>query len=46
MTEIFPKKLKYTNIDNNEYRIRGFSCFMWHVTDTCRGVAIFIKDGI
>ena len=46
VTEIFPKNLKCTNIDNNEYKIRGFSCFMGPVADACRGVAIFIKDGI
>ena len=46
VTEIFPKILKCTNIDNNEYKIRGFSCFMGPVADACRGVAIFIKGGI
>ena len=46
VTEIFPKNLRCTNIDNNEYKIRGFSCFMRPVSDACRGVAIFIKDGI
>ena len=46
VTEIFPKNLKCTNIDNNEYKIRGFSCFMGPVADVCRDVAIFLKDGI
>ena len=46
VTEIFPKNLKCTNIDNNEYKIRGFFCFMGPVADACRSVAIFIKDGI
>ena len=44
--EIFPKNLKCTNIGNNEYKIRNFSCFMGPVADACRCVAIFIKDGI
>ena len=46
MTEVFPKNLRSTNIDNNEYKIHGFSCFLGPVTGACRGVAIFIKDGI
>ena len=45
VTEVFPKNLRSTNIDNNEYKFHGFSCFMGPVTDAC-GVAIFIKDGI
>ena len=44
--EIFLKNLKCTNIDKNEYKIRGFSRFMGLVVDACRGVAIFIKDDI
>ena len=46
VTEVFPKNVKPSNIDQNEYKLKGFSCFMGPVTDSCRGVAIYVKDCI
>ena len=46
VTELFPKTLNPTNIDKNEYKIKGFACFTGQIEEHYRGVAIYIKEDI
>ena len=46
VTELFPETLNPTNIDKNEYKIKGFVCFTGQVKEHCRGVAIYVREYI
>ena len=46
VTEVFTKNLKSANIDRNEFKIHGFSCYTCPVSDSSKGVAIYIRDTI
>ena len=44
VTKLFPKTLNKTNIDKNEYKIKGFACFTGQVKEHYRGVAIYVRE--
>ena len=46
VTELFLNTLNPTNIDKNEYKIKGFVCFTGQVKEHCRGVAIYVREDI
>ena len=46
VSEVFPKNMKPSNIDQNEYKRNGFSSFIGNVSDNSRGVVIYVRDGL
>ena len=46
VTELFPKNVNPTNIDKNEYKVKGFVCFTGQVKEHYRGVAIYVREDI
>ena len=46
VTEVFPKNIKATNIDKHEYLLQGFQCFTSTLSESSRGVIIFIKNSM
>ena len=46
LTEIFPKGIKSTDIMDQELKISGFNLILGKVTEKCRGVCIYIRDGL
>ena len=46
VTELFPKNVNQTNIDKNEYKVKGFVCFTGQVKEHYRGVAIYVREDI
>ena len=46
VSEVFPKNMKPSDIDQNEYKLNGFSSFIGNVSDNSRGVVIYVRDGL
>ena len=46
ITEVFPKNIKATNIDSQEYCLKGYQCFHSNLKENSRGVVIFIRNDI
>lgn len=38
--------MKPSNIDQNEYKLNGFSSFIGNVSDNSRGVVVYVRDGL
>lgn len=46
VTEVFPKNLNPSNINSNEYKLKGFTCHISAISNNSRGVVIYTKDHI
>jgi len=46
VTEAFPKTINPTNIHCNEYKLSEYNCFSGNITESSRGVLIYVKDTI
>ena len=46
LTEIFPKSIDSTEILYQEFKIEGFNLLLGKVTEKCRGVCIYVKNGL
>ena len=46
VTEVFPKNIKPSNIDPNEYKLKGYVPFINGTKDSFPGVIVYVKDCI
>ena len=46
VTELFPKSINPVNIDKNEYKINGFTCYTGVIKENSRGVVIYVREDI
>ena len=46
VTELFPKCLSPVNIDKNEYKLIGYTCYTGTIKENIRGVVIYIREEI
>ena len=46
VTELFPKSINPVNIDKNEYKINGFTCYTGVIKENSTGVVIYVREDI
>ena len=46
VTELFPKRISHVNIDKNEYKLIGYTCYTGTIKKNIRGVVIYIGEEI
>lgn len=46
VSEVFTKGRNARLVNCNEYKLQGYVCYTGNVTENCRGVFIYVKEGI